>query len=176
MRAEKQQLVLDLGALVGANGRGTSFLITYKGMKVADFAVLRSELAQSAAECHVVPNRLLARAAREVGCGEITKSVLGGDTALVTGGKDPVSVARTLRTFAKTHAQVTFKLGMIDGKVYAGDEMAGLADLPGLDGLRAQLVGLLQAPMRQLVGVLNAKSTSILYVLQAYMDKQKPQP
>jgi large subunit ribosomal protein L10 len=53
-------------------------------------------------------------------------------------------------------------------------DVAALADLPAREVLQAQLLGLLQAPMRQLVGVLHAKLASPVYALQAYLEaKQK---
>jgi large subunit ribosomal protein L10 len=46
-----------------------------------------------------------------------------------------------------------------------------IAELPSKDVLRAMLLGVLQAPARNLVSVLNAKAASILNVLNAYKEK-----
>ena len=53
----------------------------------------------------------------------------------------------------------------------AGTEVAALAQLPSKEVLRAMLLGVLQAPSRNLVSVLNAKAASILNVLNAYKEK-----
>ncbi len=47
------------------------------------------------------------------------------------------------------------------------DQVKALADLPGKDELRAQLVGLLQGPARQIAVVLGAPAQQIAQVLRA---------
>ena len=171
MRPEKVQLVRDLQGLLSASTG--LFLVTYKGLTVAEFAELRARLAEVDVECHVVPNRLLQRAAAESGMEELAAAALTDDTAMVTGTGEVTRVAQALRTFARGHKAVSFKNGVFEGKLYAGEDTARLADLPPREVILAQVLGLLQAPMGQLVSVLNAKVASVVYVLRAYADKQE---
>ena len=53
--------------------------------------------------------------------------------------------------------------------------IGSLAELPSKPVLQAMLLGVLQAPSRNLVSVLNAKAASILNVLNAYKDKVEKQ-
>ena len=172
MRPEKEQLVKDICGLIEPSP--CLFLVTYKGLTAQAFEELRTTLEASAAQCHVVPNRLFKRAAAVCGMESVLETDLRGDTALVCGPEtNPVTLAKTLTTFGKTHPQLTFKLGVIDGKPFGPDQAQELAKLPPREILLAQLLGLLQAPARQLVSVLNAKTTSVVYVLSAYLQNKE---
>jgi len=171
MRPEKQQLVADLRRLI--EPCSGIFLISYKGLTVSQFAEFRSSLVEYGAECHVVPNRLLLRAAAECGLDELAGLALEEDNAIVTGGSDVVAIAKKVREFAKKHDAVAIKHGVLDGALISGQQVSDLADLPPREVLLAQLLGVLVAPAQQLVGVLNAKSASVVYALKAYLDKKE---
>lgn len=170
MRAEKVQLRQDIQGLLAASS-GT-FLMSFKGMKVADFSALRRKLAAAGSECHIVPNRILRHAARESGLSALADLKLTGETALVTGGQEPACIAKILRDFGKERQALAFRFGLLDARIHSAEQMKALADLPSREILLAQLLGLLQAPAQQLVSVLNAKVASIVYVIKAYGDKQ----
>lgn len=171
MRLEKEQLRKDIQTLLEKSSG--LFLVSYKGLKVSDFREFRKGLDAIGSECHVVPNRVLRRAATETGMTDLGSLKITGETALVTGGADPVKTAKLLKDFAKDHAALGTRLGMLNRKLISAGEVKALAELPPREYLLAQLLGLLQAPARQLVTVLNAKTASIVYVLQAYADTKK---
>ncbi|MBT3379442.1 MAG: 50S ribosomal protein L10 [Lentisphaerae bacterium] len=170
MRPEKQQLVADIRTMLESST--CYFLVTYNGLTAADFESFRIDLAEAEGECHVVPNRLFKRAAADTGA-ELPADALVGDSALVAALGDPIAVARVIRKFGRAHKDVGFKLAVLEGAVCSSEEAAELADLPSREVLLAQFLGLLQAPMGQLVSVLNAKVSSIAYVLSSYLDKQE---
>ena len=60
---------------------------------------------------------------------------------------------------------------MFESAALTPAEIADIAALPSKDILQAQLLGVLQAPARNLVSILNNKAASILNVLNAYKDK-----
>jgi len=171
MRAEKLQLSKDLGALMGSSAH--IYMMSYQGLTVAKFGDLRRKLAVLGAECHVVPNRVVLKAATAAKIGGLERAELKGDNAMITGGADSVAVAKVLKAFAKDHEQVRIKCGTLQGKYLLADEVAQLADLPAREILLSQLLGVLQAPQRNLVSVLNAKVASIVYVVQAYLDSKQ---
>jgi len=171
MRAEKLQLVQDIAALLGSSTH--LFLVSYKGLTVEQFAALRAELREVGAECHVVPNRLLRKAAESAGLDCLAGAELVGDTAIVTNGNDPVAVAKRLRTFARTAKGLEIKLGALESKLLQAAEVHELAELPPREVLQAVLLGVLQAPARNLACVLQQKTATIVYVLQAYIDSKQ---
>ena len=171
MRAEKQQLVQDIRALIESSS--SLFLIGYKGLTAAEFRDLRQALAGCGSQCHVVPNRLLKIAATQGGQVALGETDLRLDTALISGGQDVVTVAKALRDFAKTHEEAVLKFAVVEGKLCGPAEAGALADLPSREVLQAQLLGLLLAPSSQLVRVLNAKVASVVYALDAYLSKKE---
>jgi large subunit ribosomal protein L10 len=51
--------------------------------------------------------------------------------------------------------------------------VTALAKLPGINELRAQLLGLFQTPARQLASVLQAPVSQLARVVQARVDQQQ---
>jgi large subunit ribosomal protein L10 len=169
MRVEKTQLVSDIGETMKESD--FLFLITYKGLDVARFSELRNLLAEQNADCCVLKNRLIRKAAELNGFDEIAKMELKGDTAMVSGKGDPGVVAKAIATFAKQAEEVAPKSGYLDGALLSASEVEMIADLPPREVLLSQLIGVIQAPARNLVTVLNAKASEIVNVLNAYKNK-----
>jgi len=59
------------------------------------------------------------------------------------------------------------KAGILNEKALTKEEIAVLAKLPGLESLRAQLLGLLTQPATGFVRIVNAVPQSFVNVLQA---------
>ena len=55
---------------------------------------------------------------------------------------------------------------MVDGQVLQPEGLKALADLPSRDALRAQIAGALQGPLASLVGLLQAPQRQLVYVLE----------
>ena len=91
---------------------------------------------------------------------------LKGPTGLVLAKGDPVSVAKALTTFARTNQALVVKVGVVDGQVLQPEGLKALADLPSRDALRAQIAGALQGPLASLVGLLQAPQRQLVYVLE----------
>ena len=143
----------------------------YGSMNVEKAQNLRGKLREVDAEFHIVKNRLFKHLAEDLG-GEQLKEGLSGRTAMVTGKGEVTDVARVLRDFIKTNNVPTLKMGALEGAFLSESDLKMLADMPSKDDMRAILVGTLAAPMSQTVGVLNAKLTSLLYVLKAAEAKK----
>jgi large subunit ribosomal protein L10 len=86
---------------------------------------------------------------------------------VVVGGKDSAGVAKVLKGFFKESQKVEVKAAVLGKKFITADEVSQLAELPSLEALRAQLLGLLNQPGTMLVRVLNAVPQGVVNVLQA---------
>jgi large subunit ribosomal protein L10 len=171
MKAEKKVIADDLGKQLGASP--FVLLTDYAGMSVGQFADLRKKLHGVGAEYHVVKNTMLRHAAKAAGLGEFNGS-LGGMTAIVLGNAeaDISAAAKILKQFAKDSAKPKTKLGLMHQQVLTAADVSVLADLPSLDALRAQLIGLLQTPATRMAVVLGAPAAQLARVLKAHADKE----
>lgn len=164
MRAEKQYLIDE----VATHLKKSDYVIlaNFTNVTVADVAVLRGKLAAEKAEFHVVKNSSLRVAAKALGLPEF-ESALIGPTAVVVGGKNSPGVAKILTAFFKEKQKVEVKAGVLSKRLISPAEIEQLANLPSLDALRAQLLGLLNQPASMFVRVLNAAPSGLVNVLQA---------
>jgi len=142
------------------------YLANFDRITVEDVGALRDQLSAEKAEFHVVKNSILRVAAKKLALPDLD-AWLTGPTAIIVGGKNATGVAKLMQTFTKAKEKGQVKVGVLDRRTYDADQVKVLADLPSLDALRAQLLGLLTTPARQFVVVLNGVPTALLNVLQA---------
>jgi large subunit ribosomal protein L10 len=166
LKSEKERVVAELTDRL----RETDSLLVadYRGLTVTQIDDLRTELLQHGARFRIVKNTLTRRAAEAAGADALL-TLLDGPTAIafLESDGDPVAVAKALSEVARTGRLLAIRGGILDGAAITGDEVEQLAKLPPADVLRAQLVGVLSgplqvvglfaAPMRDFVGVLDAR-------------------
>jgi len=154
MRVEKQYLISE----VEGHLKKSDYVIlaNFTKVTVADVAELRSRLAGEKAEFHVVKNSSLRVAAKALGLPDVEGS-LAGPTAVVVGGKNPAGVAKVLKKFFEEKQKLEVKVGVMDKKIISAADLAKIADLPSMDVLRAQLLGLFTQTGAAFVRVLDAK-------------------
>jgi large subunit ribosomal protein L10 len=169
MRAEKTSMVSELKDEVDQ----ASFLILadYHGLNVAKSEDLRRRLGAVKARYHIISNRLFKTAAPEL-TQKGLESGLRGPSAVVSGAGDVVLAAKVLREFIKENKLPVIKAGAMNGNVLSAADIDSLAALPGREILLGRLVGTVAAPLRQLVGVLQQKVASLVYVLKAIEEKK----
>ena len=150
LEAKKAQVAEVVEAL---NSAATGVLLDYRGLTVEEDTKLRNDLRAAGVKYFVVKNTLLRLAANQVGLEELD-SILHGPTALAL-SEDPVAPAKILFDFAKENDKVEIKSGFMDGKVMSMDELTTLAKTPSKETLIAKIMGSLNAPVSNLVRLLN---------------------
>lgn len=168
-RNSKEQVVAELaGTLASAKA---AFLADYRGLNVEKLTQLRRELRGSGAEYRVVKNTLLRLAAKGTDM-ECMSAMLEGPTAVAIVPQDPVAPAKVLADFAKANAKFALKGGALGGKVLSADDVRALAELPSREVLLGRMLGSLNAPVTNFVGVLAAVPRSLVQVLAAIQEKK----
>jgi len=168
MRAEKEILTKEYAARLNASP--FFIVVNYKGLKVAHLTELRKRLTRAGAEIHIVKNSVFRVAAQEAGIGELN-GVLAGQLAVVTGRQDISAAAKTLKNFGAEFDKPKFKFGYLNNQRLEAAALLALADLPGLDVLRATLLGLLNALATELVRLLNTPAAQLARVIKAKSEK-----
>jgi large subunit ribosomal protein L10 len=170
LKRDKEQVVAELVERLRASD--TLIVADYRGLTMTEIDDVRTELLKHGARFSVVKNTLTKRAAEEAGVEGLIE-LLEGPTAIafVLDG-DMVAVAKSLNDTARQTRVLTLKGGILQGQPVGADEVVRLASLPPANVLQGQvlgavvgplnaIVGLFTAPLRDLVGVIDARITQL---------------
>lgn len=147
------------------------FVTTFRGLKVSEVNEIRKLVREKGGEYRVFKNTLI-RIGTEDTPYKPVMDFVEGPTALVFVYKDPVEIAKVLKDFVKNHPALELKGFVLKGKGYNVKAIDELVKLPPREILLAQLLGTLQAPVSQFVGLLSAIIRNFLYVLKAIEEKK----
>jgi large subunit ribosomal protein L10 len=173
-RSEKERVVAELTERL----RTAESLIVadYRGLTTKDLASLRSQLAQHGASFTVVKNTLTRRAAETAGADAVL-SLLEGPSALafLDAGSDAVAVAKALRETARTTRVLALRGGVLQGRQLSADAIEQLATLPPEEVVRGQALGAIVAPLIVVVGLFNAPLRDFVGVIDARIRQLQEQ-
>lgn len=167
-RSQKVAVVEDMAARL--KEAEALVVADYRGLSDAEMKALRAELRKSGVTMTVIKNTLVRRAF-EMAELEPPDSLLSGPTAIALFGEDVSTPAKAILDFAKKHELLEVKGGMLEGQVLNADGVEMMSKLPTKDEVRSMIVGVLQAPSRQLVSLAQAPMRDLLGVLRARVEK-----
>ncbi len=166
-RDRKSEMVTDLtNELKQAQA---VILTNYRTLKVADLQGIRSDLRAMKARYAVAKNTLLEIALKDAGL-PVPANLLEGPTAVAFLQDDLAGPAKRLSAFFK-EKELPIKGAIVGQTVYDAQGVEDLAKLPSRGQLYSNVLGALQGPAANLVGVLNGAFSQIVYVLQAQAEK-----
>jgi len=168
MRPEKQFLTKEY--LTRLNASPFFILVDYKGLSVGHLTELRKRLTKAGAEIHIVKNSIFRLAAKEAGVADLN-GTLAGQVAVVTGKRDISTAAKVVKTFGKELDKLKVHFGYLNNQRLDQASILTLADLPSIEVLRAQFLGVLNAPASKFVRLLSTPASQLARVLQARQEK-----
>ena len=145
-------------------------LVEYTGAKMKDLDGIRAKIRESGGEFHVLKNTLARRAFADGGM-TLPADFLVKSTAVSLAFTDPASTAKALTDATKGKEFVKVKGGFMSGQALNAAQVKSLAEMPPLPVVRAQLLGLLQAPAGKLVRTITEPARGLAAVIKAFADK-----
>ena len=125
------------------------FLTKYQGLSVNDMNALRKKLRDANGSYVIVKNTLAQKALAEAGLPQMD-DLFEGPVGVSFCFGDPPPVAKALVDFAKDSDEVEIKGGLLGENLLDTEAIKDLAELPSIEVLRAQLLGVISAPGRSL--------------------------
>ncbi|MBF0108405.1 MAG: 50S ribosomal protein L10 [Magnetococcales bacterium] len=135
----------------------------YRGLTVSQMGTLRKRLHDNGCQYRVVKNTLARRASEGTPFANLTE-LLRGPTGLAFSA-DPVAPAKVLSGFVKDFPTLVIRGAVMNGQVLDDQNVAKLATMPSREVLLAKLLGTMNAPIQNFVGVLAAVPAGLVRVL-----------
>lgn len=145
-------------------------LVEYTGARMKDLDNIRAKIRESGGEFHVLKNTLARRAFKDGGM-SLPDDFLVKSTAVSFAFSDPAGTAKALNDATKGNEFVKVKGGFMSGQVLNASQVKALADMPPLPVMRAQLLGVLQAPAGKLVRTIAEPARGLAAVIKAFAEK-----
>lgn len=170
-KQNKQQVVTEMHEKL-AKAKAV-FLADFRGMSVEKATTLRNDLRGAEVEYKVVKNTLLELASAETEAAMLAPH-FKGPTAVALTYSDPVAAAKVLAKYAKDQtAAFVLKGGVLSGKIITAAEIQALSELPSREVLIAKMLGSMNAPATNFVGVLAAIPGSFVRALDAIRQQKQ---
>lgn len=146
-------------------------LVDYNMLTVKEVSELRVECKKAGCEYKVYKNTLVRKAFNNLGYNQFDAD-LNGPTA-VTFAPDETAAAKLMSEAAKKYdKKITLKSAFVDNAYVDKAGVKALASMPSREELVAKMLGSMQAPVANFVGVLNNLVSGVVRVL-ARVAEQK---
>lgn len=171
MRAEKNLLLNEVKEMI--DDSNVMIITNYQNLKPEASWNFRNKLRQNDGDFEVVKKKVFAKAAEQSGV-KLNIDDLSGHIAVVFAKGDGIGATKTIFEFKKSELEeLNVVGGWFDGAELSNEQVLAISKLPSQDEMRAQFLGLLEAPMSQTVSVMQSLLTSILYCMEEKSQKEQ---
>ncbi len=152
----------------------TLYITNYSGLTVAQASELRGAFRKAGVEYTVIKNTMLRLAMERIGGYDELFDALHGPTA-VAFGAEPSAPGRVIKKYlADKKTEIpALKGAYIEGAVYHADALEVLASLKSKDELLGEIITLLQSPITNVVGALQAQGGNLVGAIKTIAEKAK---
>ena len=170
-RDKKDLQIIEIKQLLSDNS--VVYLTDASGLNAEDTTDFRRACFKKDVRMKIVKNTLLRKAMDETEGTDYSDlyEVLSGQTALLFGnvGNEP---AKLLKDFRKKHDIPVLKAAYVEEACYIGyDQIEALTAIKSKDELIADIVALLQSPMKNVVGALQSGGNTISGLVKALENR-----
>ena len=148
----------------------------YKGLSATQADDLRKVVRATKGEVRVIKNNIARIVVQDGSFGEDAKQLFDGvvgPTLVAFAYGDIAATAKVFHKFSQDNEAFTLKDSLMGRKKISSAQVEELAKLPSREVLLAKVLGTLNAPASNFVGVLAAVPRSLLNVLVAIEGKKK---
>jgi large subunit ribosomal protein L10 len=144
----------------------------YRGLSTPELGRLRAAVRDANGVYNVVKLTLFRLALERAGLA-VPEELLMGPVAVGFCYEEVPAVAKAFKDFAKGQENLEVKGGIMGDKLLSRADVEALADLPPLEVVRAQLLGVLSGPARNVASVMASGVRQVVNVLNAYAEEDQ---
>ena len=170
MKHEKQLLLDEITNQISS---APSFIIAkYAKLSANKTNTFRREMSKIGGNFEVVKKRVFLKALEKVGV-KLNLDSLPGHIGIIFSSADPIETTKTIIKFSNDNDKSLMLLGArVEGQFIGSQDVDRLSKLPSKDAMRAQLLGLFEAPMAQTLATIEALLSTVVYCLDNKAHEQ----
>jgi large subunit ribosomal protein L10 len=139
------------------------FVFQHNNLTVKEFTQIRQDLAGGASKLTVLRAGVMASVLRSTEFANLEPLVSTGPTCVLTTDDD--ASLKSITDILTKNKKMVLLGGKMDRTLLTQDDVTRIVQLPGLDYVRAELVGTIEAPARKLLRTLEAPANEVHSIL-----------
>ena len=169
---EKQQKQKIINELKENLKTAKSFVLTdFKGISVPKDTEFRKNIRNNNVNYKVIKNTFINKALEELKI-EGFEEYLVQNTAIAFSDEDEIAPSKVIVQESKNNEKIKIKAGYLNGNLINVDDIKRLAELPGLDELRAQFLRTAIAPISGFVNTSAGIIKKLMFACNAIIEKK----
>lgn len=169
--AEKKEVVEDISRNLSESG--AVYITNYSGMSVSEINNLRGKFFEQNITFKVYKNTLVRHAMKDAGGYEEMEQHLTEQNAFVFVNEELAAPAKIIKKFSDEFNRPQFKAAIIDGDYYPGEQLDALAAMKSKSEVLGDIVGLLMAPISNVISALQAPGKAVAGALETIADREE---
>ncbi|MEI7962066.1 MAG: 50S ribosomal protein L10 [archaeon] len=170
-RQQKKESVVNYSAKL--QEYGSFFVVKPLSVNPNEATAIKKELSALGSSYNLVKNSLFEVALKENNLP--VKSLGLGQHAVIFSSDKVSETAKVVSKFlknAKAEVRMEITAGVLNGTAISAEQVQALADLPSKDVLLAQLLSVMNGPLRSFMYVLKGNMQELVYLLNAVQEQK----
>ncbi|NBB77753.1 MAG: 50S ribosomal protein L10 [Bacteroidetes bacterium] len=169
--AEKKAVVEEITEQL--KNSNAVYVTNYSGMSVSDMGELRGEFYKGNVLFKVYKNTLIKRAMDSLGGYDDLYPHLSEQNGFAFVDEELAAPAKVLKDYIKDNNKPEFKAALIDGDYYSSEQLDTLASMKSKNEVIGDIIGLLMAPLSNVVSGLQAQGETLAGAVQTIAEQDE---